>query len=108
MPPPGVNICTQENICDDDPHIKSWEADPDSDKTLYNWQQQLDLTCKSDVEVGVIGASYLIGYTAAILWMPGFADKYGRKKFFLLAMFIDLALYTAMFFTRSYAFMVFI
>ena len=51
---------------------------------------------------------YLIGYAAAILWMPGFADKYGRKKFFLLAMFIDIALYIAMFFTRSYAFMVFI
>ena len=66
------------------------------------------MTCKSDVEIGLIGASYLIGYSAAILWMPGFADKYGRKKFFLLAMFIDIGLYVAMFFTTNYAFMVFI
>ena len=66
------------------------------------------MTCKSDIEVGLIGASYLIGYSAAILWMPGFADKYGRKKFFLLAMFIDLALYILMFFTKSYAVMVFV
>ena len=30
--------CTKENICDDNPAIKSWEADPDSPKTLDNWQ----------------------------------------------------------------------
>ena len=30
--------CTLENICADNPAIESWEADPASVKTLYNWQ----------------------------------------------------------------------
>ena len=32
--------CTVENICNNDVNVafESWEANPDSDKTLYNWQ----------------------------------------------------------------------
>ena len=32
------DICTKENICADDPRIATWEADPDSTKTLNNFQ----------------------------------------------------------------------
>ena len=31
-------ICTVKNICDDDPRIATWEADPNDAQTLYNWQ----------------------------------------------------------------------
>ena len=32
------SICTVDNICDGDPRIASWVADPDSIDTLDNWQ----------------------------------------------------------------------
>ena len=35
--PYDPDICTKENICDNDPRIVSWEPDPDSDTTLDNW-----------------------------------------------------------------------
>ena len=35
----SADVCTKDNICDGDPQIATWEADPSSDKTLYNWQQ---------------------------------------------------------------------
>ena len=34
---PTEDICTQENICAGNPEISTWEADPDDEKTLYNW-----------------------------------------------------------------------
>ena len=30
--------CNSENICDENPAIKSWDYDYSSDKTLHNWQ----------------------------------------------------------------------
>ena len=78
-------ICTQENICDGNPNIKSWEADPNSDDTLYNWQQRLDLTCKNDILIGLIGASIFLGMSVTLLWLPSFADRGGRKKYFMLS-----------------------
>ena len=79
---PSVDICTKEYICKNDPRIATWEADPDSDKTLYNWQQKLDLTCKDEWVIAMIGASYFIGWCFTLLWLPTFADKRGRKKFY--------------------------
>ena len=33
-----AEICTAENICENDPRITDWSIDLDSDKTLVNWQ----------------------------------------------------------------------
>mmetsp|Transcript_1601 Transcript_1601/g.2370 ORF Transcript_1601/g.2370 Transcript_1601/m.2370 type:complete len:300 (-) Transcript_1601:727-1626(-) len=71
--------CTKENICAGNPAITSWEADPDSDKTLYNWQQQLDLTCVDEWKVGMLGSGYFLGWCSTLLWMPGLSVKYGRR-----------------------------
>lgn len=98
---PPEDICTKENICNGDPRIASWEADPDSDRTLYNWQQKLDLTCVDDWKVTMIGTSLFIGWCTTLLWLPGFADRYGRKRFFWVGMLIQLCLYTCLLLTHS-------
>jgi len=37
------DVCTAENICDDDTRIDTWEIDWSSDLSLHNWQERLDL-----------------------------------------------------------------
>ena len=103
---PSTDICTQANICDGDSRIATWEADPDSEKTLYNWQQKLDLTCVDDWKIGMIGASLFIGWCVTLLWLPALADKKGRKNIFWLGMTIDLLLYTGLMITDSLAVMI--
>jgi MFS family permease len=98
---PTENICTLDNICAGDSQIASWEADPDSIRTLDNWQQKLDLTCADSWKVSMIGTSLFLGWALTLLWLPGFADKMGRKKVFLVGMIVDLGLYTGLMFTYS-------
>ena len=35
--PAGLDICNKDNICAGNPWIATYEADPNDDKTLYNW-----------------------------------------------------------------------
>ena len=99
--PEGSDICTQENICDGDPRIATWEADPYSDKYIDNWQQRLDLTCVDPMKYGMIGASLFIGWSMTLLWLPSFADRNGRRKYFFACMVLDLGLFTALMFTKN-------
>ena len=86
---PPEDICTVENICDGDPRIASWEADPNDSQTLNNWQQQLDLTCVPNWKVGMIGGSTFLGWSLTLLWLPRLADQYGRKKQFWGCVILD-------------------
>lgn len=102
------DICTKEYICAGDDRIATWEADPNSTKTLYNWQQKLDLTCVDDWKIGMIGASLFIGWCVTLLWLPSIADKKGRRNLFWFGMVCDLALYTGLMLTHRLGVMIFI
>lgn len=100
--------CTREYICAGDPAIASWEADPDSPKTLFNWQQKLNLTCVDDWKIGMIGASFFLGWTSTLLWLPAIADKNGRKKIFWIGMNCQLLLFIGLMMTTSLEVMIFL
>jgi len=72
------DVCTQKNICRHDPRIQSWEIDWNSEKSLLNWHQTLDLMCSPEWKVGLLGSIYFIGFAATLLWVPRLADMYGR------------------------------
>lgn len=95
------SICTKENICAGDSQIASWEIDPNGDKFLHNWVQKLNLTCVDNWKVGLIGASLFLGWSATLLWLPSFADKYGRRRFFWAAMILDLLLFVGLLITTN-------
>ena len=101
MPPSGTNICTKEQICAGNPLIVSWEADPSSSNTLYNWQQSMDLTCVDSWRISALGTFYFIGWCSTLLWLPAMADRHGRKRFYWLGIFLNLCIYTGMLFTDS-------
>ena len=50
--------------------------------------------CVSPWKVGFIGSAFFLGWCTTILWLPRLSDKYGRKKFFVVGMAIQLLLYT--------------
>ena len=100
-PPAGSDICTEDQICAGNPNIATWEADPDSDGFLYNWQQRLDLTCVAPWRVSCLGTFYFIGWCCTLLWLPAMADRYGRKRLYWLGVFINLCIYTGMLFTTN-------
>ena len=93
--------CTKDNICSGNPAIISWEADPDSNKTLYNWNQRLDLTCVDDWKVSMLGTWFFVGWCATMLWIPNLGDKYGRKKLFWIGMVIMAVCNGVQCFTKS-------
>ena len=90
------DVCTVENICDDDPRIEdSWVdwSDPDS---LHNWQERLDLKCRPSWLVGTLGSAFFAGYVVTMMWLPRFADKKGRKPMYTLGMILNAVVYTVM------------
>jgi len=56
----------------------------------------------------MIGATFFLGWCVTLLWLPGMADKKGRRKIFWLGMLIDLLLYTGLMITTSYGVMIFL
>ena len=47
-----------------------------------------------------------VGWACTLLWLPSFADKYGRKKLFFIAMVADLILFTGILLARNLILMI--
>lgn len=56
----------------------------------------------------MIGSMFFAGWACTLLWLPGFADRHGRRKLYFYGMIINLALYTILMLTRSLIFMNFV
>lgn len=59
-------------------------------------------------KVGMIGASFFIGWASTLLWLPAFADRNGRKKIFWAGQVIDLLLFTGLMLTHELIVMIII
>lgn len=95
-------VCTRQNICAGDNRIISWEVDEDSDRSLDNWRQKLDIDmCKDTWKPSLIASAFFIGWCITLLWLPRFADVYGRKRLFAVAMAVQSFFYTVMMVTGS-------
>ena len=86
-------ICIAENICAEDDRIKSWKVDDDNENTLYNWHQKLGLECQPVWKVGFIASCFFIGW-CCMYWLPKYADRFGRRSFFILICLANTILYT--------------
>ena len=94
-------VCTKEQICNDDYHVRNWEVDWSSDKSLHNWYEQLDLVCEPSWKIAVAGSAFFVGWVSTLLWIPRLSDKSGRKKMQVTGMAVSSILYTAMLFANS-------
>lgn len=50
----------------------------------------------------MLGSLYYAGWCSTLLWMPSFADKYGRVMFFRFAMVLNTVMFTCVYFSHSY------
>lgn len=69
--------CTPDEFCGKDyitPTINY-----NADTSLNNWVEQLDLACKSDTMVGLIGSSFFAGVILGMFTITRISDVYGRK-----------------------------
>ena len=95
-------ICTRENICDGDERILSWEIDYSDNRSLHNWQQQLDLMCEPDWKAGLLGTVLYIFWCISLLIVPRQADRFGRRYLFLVSRLIETGLYLAVLLVTEY------
>ena len=93
--------CTTENIC---ANLKTIKFKPDVDDSRYidNWQNSMDLICKSPREIGLIGQMYFIGLIMGLPFLTTLSDKYGRKPIFLFTIFTNMLCQYIIFFTSNF------
>ena len=72
--------CEAEQFCPAGSTVYYDFVQYDDEKTsLHNWVEQLDLKCKSNSEIGLIGTMYFVGVVLSVLIVPRMADLHGRK-----------------------------
>jgi MFS family permease len=93
--------CNSQFYCQhkDEPNLI--RIDESSIYTLDNWVDRLDLTCKSSTSIGLIGSMYLFGWSLGCLFIPRFGDLYGRRKPFLVCMFLSLLVYLGLILSQN-------
>ena len=78
--------CDLEEACKDTTY--SFKPDKESEGYLENWAEQMDLYCKTKVELGFIGSFFFIGTFIGAFILPRASDIYGRKPLFLIGLVI--------------------
>jgi hypothetical protein len=73
-------VCRQLDFCEN-PELE-WQYDYSDPQTLHNWTEKLSLVCMPKWKLGLIGSVHFIGFCTTLLWLPPYADRYGRIKFF--------------------------
>ena len=75
--------CTREEICDSTMlsgvSVTEWQVDWDSEHSLHNWYDKMDLVCTPKTTIASIGTAFFAGWTLTLFFLPRLADIYGRK-----------------------------
>lgn len=93
IPPMECNIngewlpCLKEQACN--PEIEHRIIMEDK-YTLDNWVDDLDLICKTDWEIGIIGSSCFAGMFIGALTLSPIADIYGRRPVHITGLVLSL------------------
>ena len=97
---PGAAVCTRELICSGE--VDDWEIDYSDNRSLHNWQQQLDLMCEPDWKAGLLGTILYIFWCISLLVVPRLADRFGRRWLFLSSRLVETFLYSAVLLINDY------
>ena len=74
------------------PHNQiTWDPDTDDPYTLDNWISRYNLYCKSSLFISSFGMCFFAGFAATSIFTTAAADKYGRKKIYMVCVWIQLA-----------------
>ena len=98
--------CTAQSICENLDAVEH-KSDINDSRYINNWQNSMDLLCKSPQEIGLIGQMYFIGLIVGLPFITTLSDKYGRKPVFLLTIFVNLICQYTIFWTNNFSLMLF-
>ena len=59
------------------------------------------MTCTPQIQIGVIGSGYFLGWMIGLAFVPRLADKFGRKIIYKLGMVLQFIPFVAMYFTTT-------
>ena len=76
--------------------------DYSDEETIYNWVIQLEVFCDSEVQIGFIGAAYLVGMVLGSVTVTRIADLIGRKPVFMTGLVIGNILQAFLIFNTNY------
>ena len=94
--------CDKKTACLDTTY--AFRPDKNSEGYLNNWVEQVNLTCISKEESGLIGSMFFVGTFIGSFILPRASDIYGRKPLFLIGLVIFFSVVTAAYFvTNLYA-----
>lgn len=82
--------CTVEEICAEKMPKNKYRPVKTDEEFFDNWVEKLDMLCKPQSEVGILGSCFFFGLMVTILWMPQYSDKYGRLFVIQLTLVVQL------------------
>ena len=95
------DVCSAENICDNDSRIDTHSIDWSSSTSFHNWYESLDLQCVDSWKVSGISFASFIGCVVTLPWAPRLGDVYGRKRILTWFNLVQFLSFTAIMFTKS-------
>ena len=98
-PEKGAYHCEPKDFCGKE--SVSETINWDSNTSLHNWVETLDLTCTSSKAIGFIGSAYFAGLMVSVLLFPRLADLFGRRKIILACQFTNVPAYIWIFFMST-------
>ena len=93
--------CIPSQFCDD-PNIISYRPDYNFEGTYDNWVEKLDLTCRSDRQIGLIGSSTAVGQVISLTLAPRLTDLLGRQKIMIVGLCLQAVSFAVIMLTREY------
>jgi MFS family permease len=96
--------CVPEEFCLGD--IKR-EIDYSNQYSLRNWIEQYHLECESSWTMSLILASYFIGQTCTILWIPALVEEHGRSLIYKIGIVGTNISFLLIYLTSSVSFLIF-
>ena len=68
--------CKPKDFCAPDSSVTSFRPNMELKDSYYNWVLRYDLHCASGAKIGMIGASFFIGWIITLLFVPRLSDAY--------------------------------
>ena len=87
--------CTPDYFCSNNSTIK-WQRDDDNPRSLDNLMKEYKMDCESKLVISMFGMMFFTGYAIGNIILPTLSDKYGRKWFFVMTMFVSFFSYVTL------------
>ena len=93
--------CTRDEICAENLQKSDYKPVVTESEYLENWVEKLDLLCRPDSQIGLLGSCFFIGIIISILWVPKTSDKVGRTNLIFLTFAAQLISQLSLYYTTS-------